>query len=257
MRETASASGVGLPRWIIVAGSAAILLHFTAVVVPILDAQSGPWPTPNGPSLDDPPAFAHAAAGLAEWHASYLRTSNDCHFIFNRPGRAPGVRVEVRLRDADGRMMRNVDLPEPQANPWLRHREELLVRQLAPDLPVPPPGMDMLPPPGKAGPTTTVWLTRDDVIPGWTAPDDADVQFWMATIPQHLVPRNREVMRPSEWAVLLARSYSRRLCRETGAARAEVVRITREPMPPLVLFGNMPPPDAFVERSASFGEVTP
>ncbi len=253
MRQAPSA----LPRWLVLAGSAAILFHFAAVVVPILDASSGPWPTPTGRTIDDPPAFAHAVADLADWHARYLRTSSDYHFIFNQPGRGAGVRLEVRLRDQDGKQFRTVKLPDPDANPWLRHREELLVRQLAPDIPVGPPGQDMLPPPGKAGPTATVWLSRDDDIPGWKPPDDAGVQFWVATIPQHLVPRDREVMRPSDWAVLLTHSYARRLCRETGAARAEVVRFSREPMAPAVLYGAMPPPDAFVERSASFGEVTP
>ncbi len=237
--------------------AAAILLHFAAVVVPALDSPSGPWTTPTGPTMDEPPAFAHDIAGLAEWHARYLRTSSDYHFIFNQPGRGPGVRMEVRLSDQDGRLIRTVALPEPQANPWLRHREELLVRQLAPDLPVPPPGQEFLPPPGKPGPTATVWLSREDDLPGWKAPEDAGIQFWLATIPQHLVPRNREVMRPSDWAVVLVHSYARRLCRESGAARAEVVRFSREPMAPLVLYGNMPPPEAFVERSASFGEVTP
>ena len=69
MRHAPSATGAPLPPWLVLAGSAAILLHLAAVVVPILDSPSGPWPTPTGRTIDDPPAFAHALAGLAEWHA--------------------------------------------------------------------------------------------------------------------------------------------------------------------------------------------
>ena len=286
-------SGNALPRWLVLAGSAAIVLHLAAVVVPILDSPSGPWPTPTGRAIDDPPAFAHAVASLAEWHAAYLRISNNDHFIFNRPGDAPAARMEVRLKDAAGNVIQKIDVPDPQANPWVRHREELLVRALAPDLPVPSPGQEMLPPPGKPEATTTVWLGPEDRVPGMAVPTEAShpvfgasaagflasppgcgpllaasalvphdgpdpkIQLWLAAVPQHLVPRNKEVMRPSDWAILLARSCARRALGETAeAATAEVVRITREPVTPSVLFGGESPPEAFSELTASFGEVS-
>jgi hypothetical protein len=107
-----------------------------------------------------------------------------------------------------------------------------------------------------AGPAHAAAGSRDDDIPGVKPPADLSAQLWLATFPQHLVPRNKEIMRPSEWAILLAHSYSRRLCRETGAASAEIVRISREPVTPSVLYGNVPPPEAFYELTASFGEVS-
>jgi hypothetical protein len=59
-------------------------------------------------------------------------------------------------------------------------------------------------------------------------------------------------MRPSDWALVLARSYGRYLCRTHGAASAEIVRHTREPVSPAVLFGMRPPPNAFDEYVATF-----
>lgn len=258
MRLAPSSNGGVLPTWLIVVGSAAILFHLAAVIVPILDSPSGPWPTPTGRTMDDPPAFAHAVGGLADWHAQYLRLSHNYHFIFNRPGDAPAVKMEVRLRDDAGNLIRTLTFPDPQANPWVRHRQELLVRALAPDLPAPTPGQEFIAAPGQKPPTATVWLTPEDHIPDATAPDssDATIQLRLAVIPQHLVPRSHEVMRPSDWSILLAHSYARYLCRENGAATAEIIRISREPVSPGVLFGNEPSPEAFEELVASFGEVS-
>ena len=258
MRLAPSGNGVS-PPWLIVVGSAAIIFHLAAVIVPILDSPSGPWPTPAGRTMDDPPAFVHAVSGVADWHAQYLRLSHNYHFVFNRPGDAPAVKMEVRLRDDAGALIRTLTFPDPQANPWVRHRQDLLVRALAPDLPVPAPGQEFIAAPGQKPPTATVWLTPEDGIPDGTPSADVvdpKIQLRLATIPQHLVPRGREVMRPSDWSILLAHSYARRLCREYGAATAEIIRISREPVSPGVLFGGETPPEAFEELTASFGEVS-
>ena len=42
MQRIPSAGG-GLPRWLIVAGSAAILFHLTAIIVSYLNVPNGPW----------------------------------------------------------------------------------------------------------------------------------------------------------------------------------------------------------------------
>jgi hypothetical protein len=79
----------------------------------------------------------------------------------------------------------------------------------------------------------------------------------LKSVPQHLAPRDRSVFRPSEWSLLLARSYARHLCRAHGAASAEIVRHTREAIPPAVLFFDDAPPEAFEELVSTFGEVSP
>jgi hypothetical protein len=86
--------------------------------------------------------------------------------------------------------------------------------------------------------------------------EDQAIQLRLQEIPQHLVPRTRSVMRPSEWTVLLARSYARHLCREYGAATAEILRHTREPISPAILFESESGA-TFDELVASFGKVSP
>ena len=59
-------------------------------------------------------------------------------------------------------------------------------------------------------------------------------------------------------STLLARSYSRYLCRKHGAATAEIIRLTREPLSPQLLNPNAidPKNPAFEDLVASFGEVS-
>ena len=64
-------------------------------------------------------------------------------------------------------------------------------------------------------------------------------------------------MRPTDWSVLLARSYARHLCRKHNAASAEFIRHTREPLHPGMLFMTNLPPDAFKALPANYGETTP
>lgn len=63
-------------------------------------------------------------------------------------------------------------------------------------------------------------------------------------------------MRPPEWALIVARSYSRYLCRTYGAASAEIIRSTRPPVAPGPLFGAEAAPANFETTVASFGEVS-
>ena len=149
----------------------------------------------------------------------------------------------------------------------MRQRQELLARALAPDQPTEPSGQEVVPAPGQKAPTADVWLTREDVIPDAAAgttkldflADDSKqpIQLRLQTLPLHLVPRGRDVMKPSDFSVVAARSYARSLCRQYGAASAEIVRHTREPISPVVLLKAEPPADTFEELQASFGEVKP
>ncbi len=249
------------PTWLIVVGSAAILFHLAAIIIPILDTPSGPWAMPDGRNVADAPMFAHSANGLATLHAESLRIAHSYHFVTDHPGDLPGVEFLVRLKDADGKPLSTLRFPDPQANPWVRHRQRLLASALAPDFPVAPPGGEVIAAPGGKVPTFDIWLLLEERIPGIATPAlsealaDPKVQLKLQTVPQHLVPRNRQVMRPSEWSVLLARSYCRYLCRKHDAASAEIIRLTREPVSPLVLNSNDPKNPAFEDLVASFGEV--
>jgi hypothetical protein len=168
--------------------------------------------------------------------------THNYHFASNRPG-PPGVSFEVQLRDGAGRPLGTIRIPDQSANFWVRHRQGLLAQALADDRPVRPGGSEVLAAPGQPGPVVWVWVPAGDEM------------LRLRPVPEHLVPRDRPVFRPSEWSLLLARSYVRHLCRLYGAATGELVRHTREPVPPAVLSGDEPPADAFVELLSNFGEL--
>jgi hypothetical protein len=232
-----------LPPWLIVLGSAAVAAHLAAVVVLVLAAPSGPWPSPFGGSMAEGPEFAR---GLSTWTTRYylapLKMTHNYHFLSNRPG-PPGAAFEVRLKDEGGRHLGTVRIPDPGANFWVRHRQGLLAQALADDRPVRAGGSEVVAAPGRPVPVVAVWVPGEDGM------------LRVRPVPEHLVPRDRPVFRPSEWSLVLARSYVRHLCRVYGAAAGELVRHTREPVPPAVLSGDEQPPDAFVELLSNFGEL--
>jgi hypothetical protein len=242
-------SGEPLPgRGLTWLGSAAIVVHLFAVVTGLLAAPSGPWPSPEGPTIATPPQFAFSAqeeGGRAYLQAVGLR--HDFHFSSNRPGGSRAY-LEVRLADAAGRDLGTLTLPDPAANPWLRFQQSLLVQWLADDQPVAPNFTEFIAAPGRSAPTTEIWDPKSREEPR---------QMRLRTIAEHLIPRDRPVFRPSPWAALLAKSYARHLCRAHGAASARLIRHSRDPLPPLVLFTDTIPADATAELVADFGEVGP
>jgi hypothetical protein len=261
MAQPPSKAGGALAPWLAVLLSAAIVYHLAAVIIPVLNTPSGPWPTMEGSRRGDPPYFAHAAAGLATVHGKCLRVAHSYHLASDGPSALPGIEFEVRLRNAQGEVTRTLRLPDPAANPWVRHREALLASLLGPDLPAEPPGGEVLAPPGGQVPTETIWAMPGEDLSGTGAPPplaapDAKPVLALRSVPKHLVPRNRPVWKPSAFAEVLARSYARYCCQAYGAASAEVVRHSRNPVPPVVLFGGQLPPQAFEEIVASFGEVS-
>lgn len=263
MPRAPSPSAGPLPRWLVVAGSAVILYHLAAIIIPVLDVRSGPWPTPMGPDMALPPEFAHSAADLSTPQGKYLRVAHSYHFISDRPADVPVSQFEVRLRDAQGKLMGEpLRIPDPQANLWVRHRQEVLASALGVDFPAQQQGGEALPPAGQQVPTLDIWLPPEARIPGepgGASPEsagDRKVQLRLRKVPLHLIPRDPGVRRPSEWSLIVARSYARHLCRAHGAATAEIVRLSRDPVPPAVLFKEATPDDAFAERAASFGEMS-
>jgi hypothetical protein len=232
-----------LPPWLIGLGSAAIAFHLAAVACLALAASSGPWPTAFGTSTATGPQFARDLSALTTpYYLAPLKLTHNYHFAGSRPT-APSVYVEARLKDAEGRPLGTVRLPDERANFWARHRQALLAQWLTDDQPVQPRMGEAIPAPNQAVPTIDIW----DLA--------ADRTLALRAVPEHLVPRERPVYRPSDWALLLARSYARHLCRRHGAASAELVRHTREPVLPAALFLPEPPADAFDELIANFGEL--
>ena len=233
-----------LPPWLTGPGSAVIAFHLVAVAALALAAPSGPWPTAFGTSTATGPQFARAVSDVTTpYYLGPLKLTHNYHFAGNRPA-APSVYVEARLKDAEGRTLRTLRLPDEGANLWVRHRQALLAQWLTDDQPVQPKLGEAIPAPNQAAPTVSIW---DGAGPGRP--------LALRAVPEHLVPRDRPVFRPSDWSLLLARSYARHLCREHGAASAELVRHTREAILPAVLFLPEPPADALDELISNFGEL--
>jgi hypothetical protein len=244
MANIALAGPPPLPRWLRVAINVVIAVHLLAILGVVLHAASGPWPTPFGNPYIAGPQFA---APLEDAAAPYLRATRMTHtyrFRADQLGR-PAFYFEVKLRDERGQTMKTLRFPDPKANVWVRYRQQLLADGLGDDRNLPPPQGEVVP--SKKMPTQTIW-------------EPEDKQMVLKTVEQHLLPRNRPViLSPTEWSLMLAKSYARSLCRTHGAASAEIVRHKREPiLPPTMLPRNQagevqPPAELFEEMVASFG----
>jgi hypothetical protein len=243
MPRPASDPARGMPRWLIFLGSLAIAFHFLAVVCGALAAPSGPWPTMEGSNLATPPQFAFSLDYLTRPYLKLVKMTHNYHFATNRPG-MPGSYFEARLKDESGRELATIQIPDANANFWVRHRQALLAQGLADDQPVQPPPGEVIAAPNQALPN----------VPIWDAVENRRLKI--RTVPEHLIPRDRPVFRPSDWSLVLARSYGRYLCRAHGAASVEIIRHTQESIPPVVLSLDNVQAGAFDELISNFGEIS-
>jgi hypothetical protein len=244
MSEPQANPARALPRWLVLLGSAAVAFHIFALCVLAVAAPSGPWPGAVGTTMGmEPPFAAPVSAVTTRYYLLPLKMSHNYHFATNRPG-TPAASFEVRLKDDKGQVVQTLKFPDEHANCWVRHRQALLAQELADDVPIPPRQGEVIPAPGQQVPNATFWDPAEDG------------GLRLKTTPEHLVPRDRPVFRPSEWSMLLARSYVRHLCREYGGASGEVIRRTREPIAPDLMFVDEPPAAAFDTLVANFGEFS-
>jgi hypothetical protein len=103
-----------------------------------------------------------------------------------------------------------------------------------------------------------------DMDPTKMGPDSrAEQHLVLNKIDEHLIREviskrgGAPVMGPSPWGMLLVRSYVRHLCRLHGATVAKVVRRTREPVSPTVMFLPQQPDGELPTLVSNFGEVKP
>jgi hypothetical protein len=206
-------------------------LHLGAVVVHVVAAPSGPWPAQEGADLAPPPHLAaFVDEPLVQPYLRQIKMTHNYHFPSNRTG-GPAAFLEVRLKDKEGEVFKTLRFPEEQASGSVRQRQVLLTRWLTDDQPVQPQRAERIPAPGQKIPE----------IPIWSPVEDSPRKLTLSWIPENEVPRDRPVFRPSEWSLLVVRSMMRHLCRTHKADSADVVRRSREPIPPRVLFENEVP----------------
>jgi hypothetical protein len=227
---------------VVLIGSLLIVVHLLAVTAGALARFSGPWNTPNGPAMYTPPQFAYTLDQLfGGRYLTALRLAPEPNVV--RPGMTEAW-LEVKLKDEAGHIIATRRLPEESANPWVRQRQQQLVRWFIEDQPVLPPMMETIAAPNKAVRKVGFWQLI------------APHQVRLREVPEHLLPRDG-AFQPSEWMMVLVRAYARGLCRETGAHAAEIVRHSREPIPPAILFANPAQRGDFEELTSSFGDMTP
>lgn len=234
-----------LPRWLTRLLSAAIAFHLSALFIKVLAAPSGPWLTNEGPGMATPPQLAFTLnEQIARPYLKPLKMTHNYHFASNRSV-TPRARLVVRLYDAAGEVVETLQFPDPKACIAVRHRQELLTRWLVDDQPVQAAPGEYIPAPGQAAPTVPIWDLGSEPR-----------QLRMQRVPEHLVPRDRPVMRPSDWSLLLVRSYARYVCRAHGAAEVEVVRHSREPLAPAVLMSREARVEGFEELVSNYGRLS-
>ncbi len=220
----------------------------------MLASSSGPWYSPLGETPATGPKFAELINDpFATLSTSPERTrplpdylwliglSHNYHFTANRL-MVSAVNFEARLRDAQGVVIKTIKFPDNSANFWLQYRYKLLALGLGNDQPVQARAAEAIPAPGKETVKVTIW-------------DTSDPKLWqLKQISEHLVPKDRQVMRPSDWSLLLARAYERFLLREyPGATSVELIRHSRDQVSPEYLYSDNPPPAIFEELVCSFG----
>jgi hypothetical protein len=240
-----------VPRWIVLLGSAAIAFHLIAVVSQALAAPSGPWPSLEGPDEASAPQFAFSLNSMTESYLKLVKMTHNYHFPSNRP-MAPAVSLEVRLLDENGQEIETVRVPDDTANPWVRHRESVLARWLGEDRPIAPPQSEVIAGPGRDVPEVLIW----ELAKGRESKDHK-VELTVRKVDVNSIPRDRPVFGPSAASLLLARSYARYLCRTHGAARVEILRHHKDPIPPVVMFMENVQAGGFEEQVSNFGELQP
>jgi hypothetical protein len=248
-----------LPGWLVLGASLVIAFHLFALGIYVLAAPSGPWPAGMGVSMIQGPQFAFAInnfsfgkVGRQEVkffdYVRFLKMTHNYHYMANRP-QMSGIRVQIKLRDADGEVIRTVQLPDPKANFWVQQRQLNMIRGLSDDQPVETMVGDEIPGINQKVPTVDIWDSSG--IRGGN-----EWQLKITPTQKHLLPKDRPVMRPSAYARALAGSMGRYLCRQTGAASAEVFRISREPVAPMMLNMDDAPPESFNTLTSNFGEFS-
>jgi hypothetical protein len=173
-----------------------------------------------------------------------VRLSTNYHVLANHLPSTPGVFLEFRLKDEQGKELATVKVPDDAANPWVRHRQSLLTQQLFwEDRVVVPQQSELIAAPGGEVPKRQYWQREKG-------------QLELVTVDVNKVPLTPQVSGPSNWSFMLARAYARHLCRVHGAAKADVLRHHQNAILPFVLHAETISARDFEEVVSNFGEFS-
>lgn len=240
--------------------SAWLIFHWLAVLANVLAAPAGPWTSETG--YVPPPRFARELFAIElPLHGSNptggrrnpqplrdylagLKLLHNYHFVENM--RAERTQFEARLLDANGAELLSLTFPDANAGAAVQHRQFLLAQNLVEDRLIEPPPGEYIPAPNQPPTRVDFWDIGDDRT------------GTLGRIDQHLirdvmVRRNTDLYAPTPWAMVMARSYARYLCRLHGATTVELIRVTRDHVSVELLETPAENPEQFLPLRLSFG----
>lgn len=232
-----------LPPKIKILATAVIGFHLLALGVAALAAGSRPWPvTSLGQSHALPPQFAFMLSQVTtQYYLEPLCLANDYHFASNQTMN-PTITLEARLFDKNGNREKTLKFPDPEANTWVQNQQRMMTQILGPDPPFQPdPGLGVfIQPPGRKPQRITFWLMEGPRTVGLYQAD------------RHVMRRiGPSLQVPSEGTLILVRSYYRFLKKQyPEAAKIELVRCSRDPVMPHLMFTSPRFPDKLIVDDA-------
>ena len=219
-----------LPRWVILLGSGIIAFHFFAIGAYVLSAPSGPWPVvPFGSSPALAPFFLKDPTrppndyNVRENYLRLLHMDHDYHFQANHTDLSAVV-FEARLLDKDKKEITTLTFPQKKVNFWVRHRQALLAQGLGEDRPVEGSRGNPIAAPGQRSREVEIWEPLKINSPHFVLKKKANITS------------SEELSGPSARALLLAKAYVRYLGRTQKAAYVELIRRSRNPVLPDMVF---------------------
>jgi hypothetical protein len=221
--------GVDSQRWPLAARLAAsllILFHLGSLAGLVLYSETGPWVTADGSGNAHPPFFAGQLFNFRfpkngpialdmSLYRQALRLTEDYRFPSNRRPEA-AHRLQIHIRDEAGKTTQTLHFPDPDA--WLgtRDLQQLIAHTVADYKSLEPIEGERIPPPGQTVPMAEYWQRTQD---GSAAN--------LRRVPEHLLPRNQQLVTPTRLADLAQKSLRRWAIAKTGGADAEVVIVSK------------------------------
>ncbi len=233
-----------LPVWLKIGGSIFAVWHVAAVALLAIGAPSGPWMHPRfGFVQADGPRFAAVVNNSFTYplYLEPLRMSHNYHFESNRL-QVPASYLEVHLKDELGKVTM-VKIPDDKANFWVRHRQAVLAKSLANDLP-----------PMQRDPTPKLLPAGQEEVKDVEVWEPGPNNIMTIALETRSDAQKKQSARPAPLSKVLAESYMRYLCKEHKAVSAELVRCTQPQPIPTWLFMPSIPPEDFAVLKHHFGE---
>ncbi|MFM7149565.1 MAG: hypothetical protein ACKO23_06960 [Gemmataceae bacterium] len=187
-------------------------------------------------------SFLHQKLSLK--YLQTIKLSHNYHFRTNRVGQ-PEAALEFRLENDDGETLKTIRYPDPKASSFLRRRQGQLAQLFIDDQPYQTTMIEKIAAPNAVIPEATIW----------EQPVMDQRKLVLTTMPENEIPRDRQVFRPSSWSLLVMRSLGRYLQRNNESAHVSLTRISKEPIPPRVLFEKESPPEMEPLKS-SYGRLS-